>query len=151
MLKWSIFTILSDFFSHLPFVMNHHKHLSCFMTTASSFPVILWPWMNIKVIQTGIKLQSLVVFSILRCLKQTSQHTMMLNIWNKRPNTQCYTYMFKKSCQKTSTSWIVLVQKKNLAWAATNQQIVATCWITHKSICKKMDTSISDFSYKGPE
>ena len=38
--------------------------------TSPGFPVILWPWLNIKVNQTGIKLLNLVVSSI-------------IHVWNK--------------------------------------------------------------------
>ena len=83
MIKWSIFAIprgLLHTHSHLPYIFNHHEHFSCFMqlynrmtTHFYTFPVSLWPWVNIKVVQTGIKLKSLVA----------SSHMRMINIYDK--------------------------------------------------------------------
>ena len=64
MLKQSIFTILAGLLHiGLPYKINHHEHLSCFMQlystincTSSTFPMTLWPWVNIKVFQTRITL-----------------------------------------------------------------------------------------------
>ena len=53
--------------------------------TSSYFPTTLWAVVNIKVIQTAIKLKSSVVFSIIPKLKQiglqVSWHMMMLNAY----------------------------------------------------------------------
>ena len=53
--------------------------------TCSSFSLTLWPWVNIKVIRNGIKLQSLEMLSIIPSLKQISsqisEHTTMLNVY----------------------------------------------------------------------
>ena len=73
-------------------------------STSSSFPVTLWPWVNIRVIQTRIKLYTLVAFSIIPALKhidlQVSWHMTKLNIY------------YIKSCQQSSLPWILLVQNK---------------------------------------
>ena len=57
-LKWSIFAT-GLLHRHLPYIFNHHRHLSCscnFTTnnacTCSAFPIALWPWVNINVIET---------------------------------------------------------------------------------------------------
>ena len=68
-------------------------------STRSSLPITLCSWVNIRVIQTGIKLYSLVVLSTIPSLKQigsqVSQHRTMLNIY------------FIKSCQQSSLPWIL--------------------------------------------
>ena len=52
--------------------------------TSSSIPTTLWPWVNVQVIQTGIKLWNLVI-SIIPSLEQinshVSWHMMMLNVY----------------------------------------------------------------------
>ena len=67
MYKPSTFAILTGLLrSRLPYIINHHEHFSCFMqpyNTMTTFTVSLWPWVNVKVIQTGIKLYSFVMFS----------------------------------------------------------------------------------------
>ena len=48
--------------SQLPYTINHHEHLTCFMQLynrmTSKVLAFLWLWANIKVTQTRIKLQS---------------------------------------------------------------------------------------------
>ena len=57
-------------------LLNHHKQLLLLYNTmtakipTSPGPIVLWPWVNVKVIKTGIKLQSLIVFSIIPHLKK---------------------------------------------------------------------------------
>ena len=60
--------------------------------SSSSFPMILWPWVKTKVIQTGNKLQSLVFSSIIPSSKQissqVSQQRMMVNASYKITSAQ---------------------------------------------------------------
>ena len=53
--------------------------------TSSGLHITLWPWVSIKVIQTGIKLKNLVLSSIIPRLKQirsqVSWHTTILNMY----------------------------------------------------------------------
>ena len=64
---------------HLPYIINHHEHLSCFKqlynkVTAQVLP-FLWPCdfeYFIKVLKTGLKLYSIVVSSTIPSLKQIS-------------------------------------------------------------------------------
>ena len=46
--------------SHLVYILSHHEHFSCFLQLYNiitrSVLAFLWPWVDIKVIQTGIKL-----------------------------------------------------------------------------------------------
>ena len=59
--------------SRLYFITNHPEQITTLQQNdckTSRFPVTLWPWANIKFIQTGIKLSSLVVSSIIEGLKQ---------------------------------------------------------------------------------
>ena len=61
MLKWSIFAITYKAVSQSSPLNNQtselfHAALQHNDCTSSSFPVTLWPWVNIKVIQTGINL-----------------------------------------------------------------------------------------------
>ena len=121
MLKRSIFAILTGFIhSHLSYFTNHHENLSCFTqfyhrmaAQASSFPVNLWPWLNSKVSQTGIKLYGLVVLNIRAGLKQISPqvcgHMTMLSVYF----TSVEFSPLNSTCAK---------------------QVVTTCWISSKSI-----------------
>ena len=75
MLKWLIFTILIGLLhSHFPYKINITNIWDATLQQndciSSTFPVQLRPSVNIKVIQTGIKLYSLEVFSIIPSLKQ---------------------------------------------------------------------------------
>ena len=109
-------------------------------STNYSFSMTLWPWVNIKIIQTGIKLRSLVVSSIIPSLKQiglqVSWHRLMLNI------------SFTKSCQQSSFPWILHVQNKfrmrfNKPTGCDNRLnlIQMNC-----KIYEKMDTKVFNFS-----
>ena len=82
--------------------------------TSSSFPVTLRPWVKINVIQTGITLYSLVVFSIIPRLKQVmSWHTTMLN------TTMLNTYFIDHINTVLSLEYSLC--KIDLAWASANQ------------------------------
>ena len=79
MLKQSIFAILTGLlWSHLPYIINQPlqtfgvlqatlKHNEC---TRSNLPLALWPWVKVKVVQTG----RVVAPNIIPSLKQISSH-----------------------------------------------------------------------------
>ena len=67
----------------------------------SSFNVILWPWVNIKVIQSGIQSLSLVISSIIPSLKQISSQV-----------SRHRTMYLVRSHMHSSLPWILLVQNK---------------------------------------
>ena len=85
---------------------------------SSSCLVTLWPWENIKVIQNGIKLQSLVVFSTIQSVLTHDN----VNI------------TFHKNHISGVLSLEYYLHKTDLAWASTNQQVVTTYWISSKLI-----------------
>ena len=100
-----------------------HSTLQQNTCTSLTFPVTLWPWVNIKIIQIGIKLLSLIVFSTIPSLKQTtsqvSWYITTLNIY------------FIKSRQLSSLPWILFVQN-NLWWsfclcACYSQNFISCC------------------------
>ena len=82
---------LQDFFTCIPlnrsswtFELLHTilQHNDC---TSSSFPVTMWPWVNIRVIETAARLQWSVVPSAIPSLKpigsQISWHRTMWNVY----------------------------------------------------------------------
>ena len=104
----------------------------------------MWSWVTIKVIETGIKLYSLVVFSIIPSLKQISSHVSlhitMLNVY------------FIKSHQQSSLPWILIILVQNNFTTSFNKppgwgNILSLIQIDNQ-ICEKMDTKVFDFIHK---
>ena len=90
--------------------------------TCSSFPLMLSTWVNVKVIHTGIKLQSLVVPSILPSLKQ-----ICVRMHTNVKGTACKIL----SCKDSSLLWYYT--KQNKFSAGFNKQLVAAYPIPSKS------------------
>ena len=131
------------FHSHLLYIIKtimDNWVASYNFTMTAKIQAFLWPCVNTKVIQTGIKLQSLVMPSIRPRLKQIGLHV-------SRHRTML-TVSFIKSCQQSSLplnylhknrfsiSLYITCTKINLAWASTNQQVVTTDWISSKPTVK---------------
>ena len=118
----------------LRYIINHQGYLGCFMQLynrmAAQVLAFPWAWVNVKVSQTGIKKYSLVGLAPYQIWKksvsQISRHWTIIII--------ILIICFITSRQQSSL--LRILYKMNLAWAPTNQQAVATCWISSKSTAK---------------
>ena len=135
MLNWSIYAILIGLlWCHLAYIINPlqmlgilHDTLQQNDCTSSSFPVILWPWVKIKVIQTEE-----LYCKVKMCL---ASHLS----WNKSVHTcpdagQSQRHILYNHIQ-SSLRWIVFLQSK-FSMSFKNVQVVAPHYIWSKSIEK---------------
>ena len=134
MLIWSILASLTGLlWSHLPYT-NHHGTFELLRATSqqndctsSNFAIILWPWVKVKVIQTGIILKSLVVSSIISSLKKkwfTSALMLanfkgMLKKKQKTKNTKIEFSFLNTNLAHTKKAciWSKSIQKFSREWA----------------------------------
>ena len=81
-----------------------HSTLQQNNCTRSSFFITVWPWERDRVIQTAIKLKSLVMPSVIPCLKDIGSE-----VSGRRPTVKAYS---TKSTLWSSFPWISIVWNK---------------------------------------